>query len=267
MKTIYYLSGLPRAGNTLLSSILNQNPKINTTGYSYLNGLIASCTTFYKKSSTAENFPDQKSFDNAMSSMIQSYYKDWSGDIIIQRSQSGLFNELEVINKYLNQDFKCIVLVRDIYDVIASYVKLWKENPDFFLNKDSHSFSTDESKIKYLMDRSSIIKAGLECIYNLYYGWYDKCLFIQYNDLVNNTEKEIKKIYNFLGIEPFEHFYKNIEQFSSNNLKYDDTIYGKNLHEIRVDKIQIKDNSYYKNFIPEDVIQKLKYESNWLNGI
>ena len=36
MKRIYYLAGLPRTGNTLLSSILNQNPKIHMTPNSML---------------------------------------------------------------------------------------------------------------------------------------------------------------------------------------------------------------------------------------
>ena len=36
MKKVYFISGFPRAGNTLLSSILNQNPNISATGKSFL---------------------------------------------------------------------------------------------------------------------------------------------------------------------------------------------------------------------------------------
>ena len=39
-KKIYYLAGLPRAGNTLLSCILNQNPKVKVTPNSYLPEII-----------------------------------------------------------------------------------------------------------------------------------------------------------------------------------------------------------------------------------
>ena len=35
-KKIYYLAGLPRAGNTLLGSILNQNPKVKVSPNSML---------------------------------------------------------------------------------------------------------------------------------------------------------------------------------------------------------------------------------------
>ena len=38
-KTIYYLAGLPRAGNTLLSCILNQNPKVKVSPNSLLGSI------------------------------------------------------------------------------------------------------------------------------------------------------------------------------------------------------------------------------------
>ena len=40
MKKIYYLAGLPRTGNTLLGSILNQNPKIKVSPNSILVELV-----------------------------------------------------------------------------------------------------------------------------------------------------------------------------------------------------------------------------------
>ena len=39
-KKIYFISGFPRAGNTVLASILNQNPKIKTTAHSVLPDVI-----------------------------------------------------------------------------------------------------------------------------------------------------------------------------------------------------------------------------------
>tara|TARA_B100001094_G_C18131979_1_gene772800 strand:- start:403 stop:528 length:126 start_codon:yes stop_codon:yes gene_type:complete len=36
MKKIFFISGLPRSGNTLLSSLLNQNPDITVSGQSII---------------------------------------------------------------------------------------------------------------------------------------------------------------------------------------------------------------------------------------
>jgi hypothetical protein len=38
-KKYLYFSGLPRAGNTLLSAILNENSNIHATGHSFLPDL------------------------------------------------------------------------------------------------------------------------------------------------------------------------------------------------------------------------------------
>jgi len=40
MKEIYFLTSLPRAGNTLLGSIINKNPKINLTANTLLTDVI-----------------------------------------------------------------------------------------------------------------------------------------------------------------------------------------------------------------------------------
>ena len=36
MKTFYFFTGLPRAGNTIFSAILNENPDIYATGHSFV---------------------------------------------------------------------------------------------------------------------------------------------------------------------------------------------------------------------------------------
>lgn len=264
MKKIYYLAGLPRSGNTLLSSILNQNSKINTTPLSGVNTMIYNIIVDYKNSEKRKNFPDNKSFHNSIEPIMYNYYKDWTGDTIIQRTPVGLFNELEVNHKFLKNDFKVIVLVRDFFEVLASFIKLYKEDKDYFLHK---LFKSDLEKVNALLIQDSLIKISLESLYNLYYGWYDNCLFIQYNDLIKDTKKQIDKIYSFLNIEPFDHTYTNLNQFKVNNAQYDDSMYGKNLHVIKTDKIEKTNSSEYKKYIPDNILKNYEFTNNWLNGI
>tara|TARA_B000000475_G_C15951335_1_gene428903 strand:- start:256 stop:1050 length:795 start_codon:yes stop_codon:yes gene_type:complete len=264
MKTKYYLTGFPRAGNTLLSSILNQNPKINTTGLSFVNALAYECFKNYSELDTAKNFPDKKSFHNANGSFIDNYYKDWPGDIIIERTHAGLFTELEVIHKYNKNDIKFIVLVRDLFEVVCSFIKLFKEDKNFFMNK---KYNDDNLKIEALFSKESIVSLSLDSIYNLYYGWHQNCLFIQYNNLVTDTKNQINKIYDFLNIDSFDHSYTNLNQFKVNNIKYDDSVYGQQLHTIKTDKIEKTDNSEYMKYIPDMYFKKFNFTNNWLNEI
>ena len=88
MKQMFFLHGLPRTGNTLLGSILNQNPKIAVTANSPCADMLGEMYML-KHTDIFKNFPDHKSFDNVAKSLFKNYYKDWSADYIIDRAPWG----------------------------------------------------------------------------------------------------------------------------------------------------------------------------------
>ena len=59
MKNYYFLSGLPRAGNTVLGSLLNEDPQINLTANSVLPDVLYGIHRA-KQREIYLNFPDQK---------------------------------------------------------------------------------------------------------------------------------------------------------------------------------------------------------------
>ena len=89
----------------------------------------------------------------------------------------------------------------------------------------------------------------------LYSGTYqDMCHYIKYDDMVSNPEKIFIDLYQFLGIKPFKHSFQDLKQVEVNGMKYDDTIVGKNMHNIR--SVVKKVNNPYINKIPERIKQK-----------
>ena len=74
-KKVYFLSGFPRAGNTLLASILNQNPEINSTAHSVVQDILFSIEKIKHNSVIYNNFPDESSIDNVSSNLFESYYR------------------------------------------------------------------------------------------------------------------------------------------------------------------------------------------------
>ena len=83
-KKIYFISGFPRAGNTVLASILNQNKKIKTTAHSLLPDIIYTLDKL-KEKPIYKNFPDEKSFNNLIENTFNNYYKDWDCEYVIER--------------------------------------------------------------------------------------------------------------------------------------------------------------------------------------
>ena len=74
MKQMFFLHGLPRAGNTLLGSILNQNSKIAVTANSICADMLGELYSL-KHTDIFKNFPDHKSFDSVTKSLFQNYTK------------------------------------------------------------------------------------------------------------------------------------------------------------------------------------------------
>ena len=80
-------------------------------------------------------------------------------------------------------------------------------------------------------------------------------LLIDYNDLVRQPEITFNKIYNYYGIDLFNHSFKNFKK----KLEYDDSIFGALIHKIRTDEIK-KDNNDIK--LSKNVISKYKHLNN-----
>ena len=63
MKDIFFLNGLPRAGNTVFGSIINQNPNVAVTANSICADMMGELFML-KHTDVFKNYPDHKSFDN-----------------------------------------------------------------------------------------------------------------------------------------------------------------------------------------------------------
>ena len=111
-RKLFFLVALPRSGNTLFTSIINQNPDIACTGNSVTLEIIKNLYLI-KKIDTFQNFPDHKSLDNILDNVYNLYYKDWPQRIIIDRGPvliSGKPVNFELIKKHFKYEFKCIIL-------------------------------------------------------------------------------------------------------------------------------------------------------------
>ena len=106
-----------------------------------------------------------------------------------------------LMQKHYKRPFKCIVLVRDLMDVLASYMQWYTENPDAFPNKFG---TTDEEKLLKLMQIEGAIAKELDAIKNAY-NYPEICHYVKYDDMVTNPEQEFRKIYQFLDEPYFNH--------------------------------------------------------------
>jgi len=251
-KQLFFLVAQPRSGNTLFASIMNQNPEIACTPNSITLEIMKDLFLL-KQTDVFQNYPDHRSLDNVLDVVYDNYYKDWPQPIIIDRGPVMTEGNLYLMQKHFKRPFKCIVLLRDTVDVLASYMKWYTENPDAFVNKLAN---TDEEKLSIVMNKEGAVAKDLEAIKNSY-NYKDMCHYVKYDDLVSQPEQEIRKVYQFMNLPYFNHRFQDLQQVEVNGMKYDDTVLGKNMHNIRstVEKVP----NPYIDKIPERIRQKYEH--------
>lgn len=260
MKKFYFLSGLPRSGNTLLASILNQNSKISVYANSPVSEIMNNLDKLKNTDEAVMNFPDYKSYDNVIKNVLESYYQSFKSEYIIDRSSWGNPGNLNLLKKYYGNDIKIIVLLRDVLEVLASFIRWSERNKSSFLNQ----FKTVEEKCDFLMRQNGQIMRCLSSAANL--ATEENChhaLFLQYDEIINHTEMSVKKIYDFLNIPYYDnHYYTNLKQYKVNNVSYDDNILGKNLHKIKEKEIK---KSFYsaEDYLTKSIIEKYSPYTFW----
>jgi hypothetical protein len=241
VKKIIFLCGIPRAGNTLFSSIINQNKNIKVTANSILPEILYYLCGL-KNKDVFQNFPDHQSLNNVIETIIGSYYKDWEAEVIIDRAPWGTPDNLNIIKQLIKKP-KFIILIRPVIECIASFAKLQIDN-GIYTKENIHLY------VEELMSTEGITGKNIWSIKNLIKEKEDYKIF-SYDDLVNNTDRFLKDLSAFIGFK-IKH-YNELKQFNVNDVYYQDGI--ENLHKIRID--QIKRQKYdIRDYLPEDIIEK-----------
>jgi len=250
-KKIFFLAGFPRSGNTLLTSILNQNPEIGCTPNSITLEIMKD-VFLLKAKDIFLNYPDHHSLDNVLDAVYPAYYKDWNFKYIIDRNPAGTAGNLTLLKKYFKQEIKIIFLVRPLLEVLASWIIFSEQEPTCFFNKHA---STRLEKCYYLMNKEGQIVKELKCMENLLKPENKHHVhFVDYKEIVEEPVATLRGIYKFLNIPPFKHRFTNLEQVKVNGLSYDDTIPGKGMHTIKTKKL-IKSKTNV-NILPPEIIKQ-----------
>ena len=262
MKDIFFLHGLPRAGNTVFGSIINQNKDVAVTANSICCDIIGEIYSL-RKTDIFQNFPDHSSLENVTKNVLNNYYKDWNKKYIIDRAPWGFPINLKFL-KLIKQDIKIIVLVRDVIEVLGSFLAWSEREPTSFVNQ--YAAKTREEKCHMLMNgEGQLIKELIGIKHLLDYQPKEMYHIVDFNNLIKNTDKIIDGIYNFLGIPKYKHDFNNIGQFKVNNMNYDDTIMGKGLHTLKEGAIcDYKEDYNAYEIVPKSIIDTYKKCNFWM---
>lgn len=233
MKDIFFISGVFRCGNTLLRSILNQNPNFYVGPNSFTPEIIYKLHLIKKSSITNES----NSFlllDNVIKNVFNNYYKSLGKKYIFDQGRWGTPGNYFLLKEYNFLPKKFIILLRPLEEIIASWIKL--ENPknisifceDLF--KEHGRIGQAALALKYLTEKD---------LKNLH--------IIKYDEFCDSPEKIIKNLYEFLNIKYFNHRFTDLNQV---DIFLPQTI-------IRTKEIK-KENYNYSELVPKEILIKYK---------
>jgi len=219
-KNIFFFIGLPRAGNTLLASLINQSEELTLTANSVTPGILFAIEEV-KKEFVYKNFPDERSINNVLKNALFSYYKEWKTNNILDRGPWGTPENLNIIYKiYSNPKF--VVLYRPVKECVASFVR--KDDP-----------ADKEKYVDYLLNsREHILSKNLWSIHNLLKNKIPFYL-ITYDDLINNTKKTLNNLFKYLNLKTPNIDLNKLEQLNINNVIYEE---DNDMHKIRTNEIK-----------------------------
>ena len=182
-----------------------------------------------------------ESYDAILKNLYLNFFNSVQENIIVDKLNRRLdpIKTLSCI-KIANPNYKVIVTIRPILEVLASFLSLCRKSPDInFFDKSmkENNFlplqyrNIDDARCDYLMSEEGPI---LESIFWLAHAKQNpnNFMFVKYSDLINFTQTTMEKIYDFIGAPSCVH---NLKEIKTLNLSQTDfEIYGiPTLHEVR----------------------------------
>jgi hypothetical protein len=268
MENTILLDGLFRSGNTLLSSILNQNPDVHSTELTPLLGYMYQANEVYTRNEDAlRNFaPDR--FQRLITSTFKSYYEDIQKTNIIYRAKHWMHpGNFDLYLKYVDKNPKVIYTVRGTLDILASMILLAREHPFFDQTMLLNNFEQlsylpiEDARCEFIMDSTGMLPSSFSGLYNCLVEPHRPMVhFVHYDDLVNYPDETLNGVYDFLNLPRFTHDFNSIEKLEKDREQLLPT-----LHKVR--KTLSKTSPSYEEVLSPYIIEKYKNADFWKHQV
>lgn len=270
IQTLHVISGLPRSGSTLLSSLLSQNPDAYASISSPLLGAMLAVRDQLNLSDfSASSLIKEDEQLELYRNMIKGYYASRRGQrkIIFDTNRAWTAN-LGLLHA-LSPQSKVIVCVRNMAAVLDSFERLFRANP-FVLPKlfgSADEWGTVYSRVDTMILRNRQVGGPWIALKEgLYSEHSSKLLLVEYDLLAQSPLEVLRQIYKFLEMAPYEgHHLSGLSLLDSEKEKvkqFDDNLGAPLLH-------QLKAEVSYENrasVLPPDLLKMLS-DLNFWNSI
>lgn len=227
----HFISGLPRSGSTLLSAILRQNPRFHC-------GVTSPVASFFSaivsQVSVGSEWGPQVSTEQRrtlLRGLFETYYASCPQPVVFDTNRIWSAKLSALLDLF--PQAKVISCVRNVAWVMDSIERLYRANPyeNTRLFANDAERSTVFARVETLAQRTRLVGIAWAGLKEAFYSEQGHAmLVIDYDILAQRPREVIQLVYSFLGEQPFEHDYDNI-QFDTPD--YDEGLGLVGLHKVR----------------------------------
>jgi len=265
-KQIFFISGLPRSGSTLLCNILAQNPDffVNKATSGCIEILFSIRNQWDRTTEHQAEGVNRNQLKNVLKNVLNSYHLT-DKNVIFDKGR-GWLSFIETLEFVLDRPVKIICTVRNINEILASFEGIWRKTTgqsQWNIEQNNYNKSlTIKGRAELwseagqpLGDAFNRLKDAVDR------GYKDRLYFMEFDDLTQNPKQTIQNIYNYLGLKYYDHDFNNVPQYTKED---DDNIHRiKDLHTIRpiVQPVPLKANE----ILGEEIANSYKNLQFWRN--
>lgn len=209
-KNYHFISGLPRSGTTLLSTILRQNPRFDAS----ISGPLARFVRAIIQESSAQGgyrfeCPPEKN-KKLIQGLFDNYHDDDAKEVNFDTNRGWPL--LMPTVKDLFPKSKMILCVRDIAWILDSFEMLQRKNP--YIN--TSMFSPEEATNVYtrcetLLNPGRTLGFAYAAVKQAMVSEHkNSIMIVEYDRLAKNPEQIMKALYAFINEPYFEHDFNDV---------------------------------------------------------
>jgi sulfotransferase len=258
-RKFHFISGLPRAGTTLLAAILNQNPRFRagmTSPLADIMGVVMS------EASSKNDFSFDVSDEQRVAllrGLVENFYSVEAGANVVFDTSRLWCSRMQLLN-VLFPGVKVIACVRQLAWVLDSMERLVRRQPvsvSKVFRFDTNT--TVYSRVEALTDPRGMVGFAYQATKEAFYGPHaqDHLLMLTYESLVSDPAAAVRAVYQFLDEPWFEHDFDHIQY---NADEFDARVGMPGLHSVRP-KVELIER---QPILPRDIFGRFANEAFWM---
>lgn len=255
-RRFHFISGLPRAGSTLLAGILRQNPRFHASMSSPVANLMNGLLEQTGASSESYSFFDDAKRKRLCRAVFDAYYADNEQMVIFDTNRHWTARMHQLVELF--DDFKVICCVRNPAWIMDSFEVIYRKNPfDYSRMFNPASRQTVYSRCEALINSGGVVGSPWTALKEAFYGEFsERLLLVDYDILTQHPARTLQLIYQFLGEPQFTHDFDNVD-YQEN--EFDQRIGVKGLHAVKK-KVEFKAR---RSILPPDLFAKYQDMDFW----